>query len=123
MVASRKMREAQCQYGGHPGRGCDRSLPLLQRCQSLLKGPDSGIGIAGIDIAIRLTRKGFAAAPQAESKTKLEEVKMGSACSAQLGRLMPDRTALVRGPASSSQSPLSDVILSCHYGIRPLRLR
>ena len=44
----------------------------------------------------------LAAASSAVSNRKLEDVKIGSACSASAVRRIPARTARVRGPASSS---------------------
>ena len=59
MIAGAQMREAQRQYGGHPRGGCDGLLSLLHCRQTRLKGPDCGIGVSGIHIAICLTCKGF----------------------------------------------------------------
>ena len=57
MVASLEVGQTQRQYGRHPRRGGDRSLTLLQCSQSLLKSPDSRIGLAGIHIPIDFASK------------------------------------------------------------------
>ena len=57
MIPSLEMGQAQRQYGRHARRGRDCRLTLLQCSQSLLKSPDSRIGVAGIHIPIDFASK------------------------------------------------------------------
>ncbi len=57
MVPSLEVGQTQRQHSQHPRRGGDRSLPLLQCSQSLLKSPDGRIGLAEVDILIDFASK------------------------------------------------------------------